>query len=405
MAEFEKSGAKRTQLNAENDSNLSNFTVNCNDGHQESTHLNAKDGAILNRFSKKKVKSSAETPKIRHKWLSLSDPFAALEDSNSEGCACSSEGTALRIKTETSSETETGAGAGSRCLKRSDRHLHTHTADAEPSAIPEVGAPAVQPIKKANPKLKQAITKHKQNLAQKRKHKSKPKIPPKPFNWKELQPDKTGLKPTISFDPKSKERPRQIEVLQKRAVDRERQKLVAKIKSEFMRIYSRYRFSKDRWYKMHPQEERFVAQAGVLCIMKGITPTDLIDYWDHHMSDFTDMDYPTMAFLASPQNVDKAVASLSAFKDGHFNSNAFQRGTTKESMEHLGTSRSTLDPRLRRGLMEAGLDVQRYDDRSLLTIQFAAETISRGIDMFISSKMKPLVDWAVANLFSKAEAQ
>jgi len=54
---------------------------------------------------------------------------------------------------------------------------------------------------------------------------------------------------------------------------------------------------------------------------------------------------------------------------------------------------------LRPGLLEAGFDLTGISDRYLLTVQNAAQGLAMGWPLFVAGRQKPLVDWAVENLY------
>jgi len=99
------------------------------------------------------------------------------------------------------------------------------------------------------------------------------------------------------------------------------------------------------------------------------------------------MKVPPLAFLASPVNIDTAICCLGE--------PAKEEGQKKHGFSDVGE----LERGLRAGLEGAGFSVKKYDDRFLLTIQKTAAAVASGSNIYVSSEMKPLVDWTVKNLY------
>lgn len=196
--------------------------------------------------------------------------------------------------------------------------------------------------------------------------------------------------PSISFSPGPKEHIRMVEILNRKKTDPERKKLVTKIGQEFLRMYTRYRRRMDISYQTIDKEKIHAETAATLCIYKKITPAQLINYWADNVNNFTSLKFPPLSFLASPSNVDSAACAAIDDK-----SECVHPGVENNVYNDL----DKLNSRLRIGLERSGYPVAQYDDRYLMSIQCAAQAIASGHDMFVSSKMKPLVWWAVKNLF------
>lgn len=218
------------------------------------------------------------------------------------------------------------------------------------------------------------------------------------IDWSKPEP---GRKPTITFTPGPKQRTRMIEILERPKSNTERKAMVAKLGSEFLRIYSRYRRTKEISYATVPQEKKHAENVAILCIYKGVTPTQLIAYWEEHIGDFTDMKVPPLTFLMSAGNVDRVACEVG------MNNGKLKQSSTKDKRPdgpmpngHAYSDTSRLDSRLRPALIEAGFDLKQYDDRYLLTIQSAARSVARGTNMFVSRSMKAMVEWAAMNLYS-----
>jgi len=205
--------------------------------------------------------------------------------------------------------------------------------------------------------------------------------------------------PVVSFEPGDRERPRVLEVLSRRARDPERVRLVAKLEREFCRIYTRYRRQAERdltgstdYNEVWEQERKLAARAAILCIQKGTTPTRLIRYWHKAIRDFTDLKIPTLRFLASPANVDRAACAEINIDDA-------------KDKPPAGNSFSAvcgLDVRLRPELERAGFDTRPYNDRFMLGIQHNAMAIAQGKDIFMAKgRVRDMAVFAAENLFNE----
>lgn len=198
----------------------------------------------------------------------------------------------------------------------------------------------------------------------------------------------------VTFSPGEDERQRLVAILSRHVSDRERRALIKRLGKEFTRIYKRHRSEVDSTWWMDDKEQRDAETAGRLCLLKGVTPSQLIEYWQGEIQNFTGMRFPTLHFLASAGNVDQVAVTLVQSKKPK----KHKHNASVDRPEIHGYS-GDLDPRLRPGLQRAGCDLVGFSDRSLLTVQTTAQTIARGRDVFVSSKLRPLVDWAVKNLF------
>jgi len=211
---------------------------------------------------------------------------------------------------------------------------------------------------------------------------------------------------TITFDPFSKHHAWMKEViLRKWRADPERVALLEKIGTEFRRVYSKYRKLYDSEYDMHPifgkTEFEMAKRAGIHCVLKGVTPTELIEYWHIHARDFTKLIFPTIHFLSGAANVE-TVACIVGGRRGAKRAKSL-KGEERASVEHTFSDLSELDRRLRKGLEKAGFDTGEYDDRYLLSVQSAARSRARGFDLFVPESMAGMVEWATKNLYHDLE--
>jgi hypothetical protein len=208
--------------------------------------------------------------------------------------------------------------------------------------------------------------------------------------------EKRAPSESLTFAPADDERERMIRVLFRKQPNRERAKLEESLTREFLRIYKRRRRELQPNYMMVDKERKHASEAAKLCIIKSVTPTQLLDYWVEHVGNFTGMRFPSLNFLAVAGNVDRVSVEV-AIQPGKTRS---QPGKRKEAHEVHAYS-GELDRRLRKGLMEAGIiEGAEISDRFLMTVQTTAQSISQGHDLFVSSKLKPMVDWALEHLYA-----
>lgn len=199
-------------------------------------------------------------------------------------------------------------------------------------------------------------------------------------------------------------------VLSRNCNDRERRALLRKLGNEVGEIYSRYRRATERRegrigeFNLMPEEFILARRLAENCILRGIHPSKLIEFWDSRIASFTNMKFPTLAFLKSPTAVDEALAASDA-KPG-------QRTRTKASqapaIAQFGNSFSDtggLDRRLRPALESAGFPTQEYNDRFLLTVQHMAVQLANGKRFFIApGPEKKMAIWAAKHLYVQAKA-
>lgn len=188
-----------------------------------------------------------------------------------------------------------------------------------------------------------------------------------------------------------------MDVLSARRPNKDRNQLERKLEREFIRVYMRHRHKLDPNARVMPSEHKYARAAAVACIFKSITPTQLIEYWVDNIGNFTGMNFPPLSFLSGPGNVDRAAVEVSFSRPKRRKRK--RRGRRTESPEVHAYS-GELDSRLRPGLEAAGFDLSRFSDRFLLSVQTTAVSRAAGKDMFVSSKMKPMVQWAVDNLYA-----
>jgi hypothetical protein len=229
-----------------------------------------------------------------------------------------------------------------------------------------------------------------------RKRERSERSSPSQIDWDKLELEKgqPSGRPRLTFAPSDKQHAKLIKVLMRKPSDDERRKLENDLGEKFAVIYTRYRRVVQPAYKSPLRDEmKYCIAAARLCILKRVRPFQVIQYWHEHLPNFTGMKFPPLPFLASAGNIDQvSVAGIQGQKGARVKK-------PDDPRIHAYSDVSALHPLLRRGLTKAGFDLQCFSDRHLLTVQATAAAMARGhTDMFISSKLRPMVVWAFENL-------
>lgn len=234
-----------------------------------------------------------------------------------------------------------------------------------------------------------------------------------PIDWTKL--DQVG-RPVVSFDPFSPERPKLIKLLKRDSRDITRQALVRKLGVEFSRIYERYRRDTERrlrggvnmsgLYEVQGDKERRACEdAALLCVFRGVTPRQVLEYWDKNVKDYTGghMTIPPLAFLKQASVIDRVAVSSSGTvaKLGRLKKRE-PEVKLRPADRNTFSGTDGLDVRLRTTLESAGFKTQAYNDRYLLSIQHNALAVAGGKSIFLAGKMRELVMCAVNNLYADA---
>lgn len=235
---------------------------------------------------------------------------------------------------------------------------------------------------------------------------------PSRIDWSEM--DQRG-QPALSFEPGDRNRPRHLEVLRRKPSDQERKRLMSKIATEFSRIYTRYRKAAERRtraysdYEVERGERKYAAEAGMWCLIKGVTPRRVLEYWDENIKTFADgsMLVPPLSFLRAPANIDRVACSAISrpSKRGRHEPRGKPVGIPRDPRKPFGgnsfSDTDGLDVRLRPALQDAGFDTQDYNDRFLMTIQKNAISIASGKHVFMGAgKAKEMAKWAAEHLYA-----
>lgn len=228
----------------------------------------------------------------------------------------------------------------------------------------------------------------------------------RPLDWSQL--DQQG-NPSISFDPGNPLRSKILVALGRSPHDRLRRALVGKLGKEFGRIYERYRKDVERRqrgissYQLTSGERKACEAAGVLCIQRGVTPRQVLEYWHKNIGQFTDgsLVIPPLSILKSPAAIDRVSVSSMA----NPRTAGRERPTVQPKLERNPYATAGLDVRLRPALERAGYPMNKYNDRFLLSIQHNAIALASGKKVFLAEgAMKDMVSWAASHLYSEAVA-
>jgi hypothetical protein len=195
-----------------------------------------------------------------------------------------------------------------------------------------------------------------------------------------------------------------LEVLDRPGSDATRQRTLQKIGTEFGRIYTRYRRDAQRalghigGYDMPTNERPYAADAGMWCVIKGVTPRQVLEYWHANIKTFADkgMKIPPLSLLKSPGIIDQVACASIGTKQGAPARNGDPRPAGRNSFSDI----NTLDSRLRPALEAAGFDMSEYNNRFLVTIQKMAISMAGGNAPFVSATLKPMVSFAARTLYA-----
>ncbi len=243
---------------------------------------------------------------------------------------------------------------------------------------------------------------------------TKLKLVRRAIDWSKL--DQVG-RPVVSFDPFNAERARLVRILQRDSRDRTRMEIVRKLGVEFSRIYERYRRDAERrktkqtysnYTVQGDREHKFCEEAAIQCVLRSVTPRQVLEYWDRHVSDYSngEMVIPPLGFLKSASAVDRVatsslgtVAKLAKLKGG------VEIPKLKPQNRNTFSGTDGLDIRLRGTLEAAGIPTQVYNDRYLLTIQHNALAIAKGKSIFIAEgRMRKMVMHVANTLYIEGVA-
>lgn len=219
----------------------------------------------------------------------------------------------------------------------------------------------------------------------------------------------------VTFDPRREKHRVMCAVLQRKSRDPERMALVRRLETEFCRLYTRYRRAAERAkgravvdYTVTRRERKYAAQAAELCVLRGVTPRQLMEYWHRNLKNFRRASHqivPALSFLSAPANIDTVACDLVTDETA---AGGARIGGVSDSTDarpkngHSFSDTSQLDARLRAGLERAGFSTAKLDDRYLLTVQANALGLAKGRDIFIGKgPLRDMSRWAAKNLYAK----
>jgi hypothetical protein len=262
-----------------------------------------------------------------------------------------------------------------------------HEIESDRSTLSGTTSPKVRPEKLREEKTKVRDTRRAKRVAAKAKAAKGP-------DWEFIERGRAKGSPAVTFSPSAERREHWVEILKRRPRDTDRKRLLRLLGDEFARTYKRYRRQVQPGWEMLDKESKHARQGAMLCILKSVTPRQLIEYWHAHVGEFTGMKFPSLSFLVAPGNVDRVSAEVAV--EGPKPKTRAERESPRI---HAYSDTTELDAKIRPGLTAAGFDMNVFSDRQLLTVQSTARAIAQGHDMFVSSKLKPMVTWVVENLY------
>lgn len=220
----------------------------------------------------------------------------------------------------------------------------------------------------------------------------------------------------VTFDPRrTKHRLMRI-LLARKPRDPERAALVKRLETEFCRLYTRYRRAAERahgrpvvTYEVTDKERKYAAAAGVLCVQRGVTPRQLMEFWHANLKHFrraANMYVPTLSFLSGVSNIDTVACGLvldeTAPGGTRIGTSDPDGNGARPRAGNSFSDTTRLDARLRSGLEGAGFSTRELNDRYLLTVQKNALGIANGRDIFIGrGPLRDMSLWAARNLYAK----
>jgi len=230
------------------------------------------------------------------------------------------------------------------------------------------------------------------------------------LDWRDLD--------IVTFDPRAPKHRVMRVILARKPKDADRVALVKRLETEFCRLYSRYRRAAERAkgrpvssYEVSKKERKYAAAAGVLCVQRGVTPRQLMEFWHANIKHFrhaSAMNVPTLSFLSGAANIDTVACGLVLDETAPGGARIGATAPTADGADlrpRAGNSfcdTTRLDARLRVGLEAAGFSTREFNDRYLLTVQKNAQAIAAGRDIFIGrGALRDMSRWAASNLYAK----
>jgi DNA-directed RNA polymerase subunit K/omega len=242
------------------------------------------------------------------------------------------------------------------------------------------------------------LSKIKKEKEDRRKRKKSPKetCARNEIDWLKL--DSHG-RPKISFSPDSEERERLIEILNKTRKSPVKVKLLEKLKTKFAWSYIIYRRQlqeiegKKPSFRIPDDEMKYAERAAEHCIRKEVTPRQVLKYWHERIGNFKNsaMRIPPLSFLSSAANIETVACS-----------DLKELDEPKKKVSKFGNSFADLsqyDPRVRESLEKGRYDTNKYSDKYLLSVQFAAKAFALGTELFVEKTMRPMAKYLARTLY------
>lgn len=220
----------------------------------------------------------------------------------------------------------------------------------------------------------------------------------------------------VTFDPRRPKHRLMRTLLARKARDPARAALVKRLETEFCRLYTRYRRAAERangrpvvTYDVTDKERKYAAAAGVMCVQRGVTPRQLMEFWHANLKHFrraANMNVPTLSFLSSVANIDTVACGLvldeTAPGGARIGTSDPEGNGARPRAGNSFSDTTRLDARLRNGLEGAGFSTRELNDRYLLTVQKNALGIAAGRDIFIGKgPLRDMSLWAARTLYAK----
>lgn len=206
------------------------------------------------------------------------------------------------------------------------------------------------------------------------------------------KPDASPSTPAL-FDCDDRTRQSILDTVDGKNGKAKQRRMVEWIREEVIRVYKteRLRATGNGYVKVGAGGLAAALEIGTACVGYKVTPEQLVAYWLDPANNFTNMKFPSLAFLGNAKNLDRAASAIG--RGGGGRARAAARG-------HGYDDASELDPRVRDAAHNAGLDVDEMTDRELLTVQNAAKAIAAGRSPGMSRALRSVAE-KVAWLFKK----
>jgi len=219
--------------------------------------------------------------------------------------------------------------------------------------------------------------------------------------WQDL--DKRG-NPVISFELDDNQREKILLIIK---LDKDcEEKITKKFRSEFIRLYTRYRKAimrangesseRVRKFTVREGDKKRIVSAVITCLERKLLPIELFQYWHNRVFNLYDgarMKIPPLSFLTS----EYAIITAAEADD-----NEIERPAEDVIENIFGSDYSQLnklDPRIRPRLSKSRHGDFGFNDRELLSVQIAARALASGCDVFIDDKIIEAAKYLAKTLY------